>query len=65
MKVNVSIVTERRFTLDMSEDEARTLRSLAPNIGYKQITGFGGGHSIAEKGDELFKDISETLRSIL
>lgn len=65
MKATVEVPVERMVTLIMTESQAKTLSSLAPNIGYKAISDFGGGHEIAKKGAELFTDIKVALHEIL
>jgi lipoate synthase len=53
--------TETKVILELSLDQAKTLSSLAPNIGYVAITSVGGGDDIASKGAKLFSEISKVL----
>lgn len=63
MKATIEVPVERMVTLTMTESQAKTLASLAPNINCQVIHEFGGGNTIATKGAKLFEDISDALRS--
>ena len=65
MKATIEAPKERMVVLEMTESDAKTLHSLAPNITQRAIREFGGGDHIAAKGDILFSKINTALSAIL